>query len=127
VCTYRDPETQQPVLGWLGFSASGVALRRIDPLVMDRERFIGPYISADGSTVAWFTCDETCLLHALEVATGSYTRTDTRCPFNDYLELAWEGNLPQPQYYWGGGIGFARDTLCRDAQGNIAIPIGKEP
>ncbi len=95
----------------------------IDPLW----QVLAPRISADGSTVAWYTCGATCVLHAHEVATGRTRHDDTQCPINDYLEFAWEGNVPKAQYYWGGGIGYARDTLCRNARGEIALPIGTPP
>lgn len=115
------------VVRWLRFTPEGVAAFALDtqgaPVGIDHP----PSISSDGSTAAWLSCERTCAVVSVDLASGVRERAETGCPDHAYLELGWQGAKPLAQYTWGAALGDTRATLCRDSAGEIALPFGPEP
>ena len=116
------PET----VAHLRFDPAGISLREIELDTLSPST-PEPSLSPDGRTIAWLDCRETCALVAFDIASARRTRADTGCPPHDYLVVAWKENAPLASYYWGAGLGSMRETLCRDSNGALRIPIGQEP
>ncbi|MEZ5499082.1 MAG: hypothetical protein R3E77_06600 [Steroidobacteraceae bacterium] len=123
---WRDAD-RQAAFYLFQFSATKVDVTRIDPQPTHPDPRNLPRLSRDGSTLAWFDCSANCILYWEDLATHARQAFDTHCPPHDYLEFVWEGNTPKAQYYWGAAGSNVMATVCRDAAGNVALPVGKRP
>jgi hypothetical protein len=124
-----DTSADQLTIGLIRFSESVVTLERIslDLGKASAERPTEPRISPDGSAAAWLACAATCVVHSYEFASRRHRQKDTGCPDHSHLEFVWIDGKPQARYAWGAALGDAQKTLCRKANGELALPIGPRP
>jgi len=124
---HADTPPARLQLAMLEFSTEGFRQTRLtgDDAVADA-RF-APLIGPDGGMVAWMGCGDSCTLYWIRLADGHRFHRDLGCPYNEYLQIAWDPSGPRAQYDWGAATGSAAATLCRDKDGNVALPIAPRP
>lgn len=116
-------KARSPFLIELEFEARGITASRIavprDALAV-HPRELG--FSPNSDVLAWFECAPNCVLWSYRISDRRAERRPTPCPYNDYLDIGWEGDTPRPQFYGG-----APPLPCFDANGKLEWPKGGTP
>ncbi len=120
--TYQEENSGTTTFMLLHFSPAGLTSMRL-PSPGRNTTALEARFAPDDSVVAWYECNPECVLHWYRLSDGSTGLQKTPCPYNSYMDIGWDNNMPIAQFYWG----VSPRDMCFDAAGQPALPTGVMP